>query len=168
MSELLRILKDSWYLVLSILVLLAILFYVKTTTDTSVRWDPLPNPISVPPVTSSLPQRLPVLLEKYSAVWRMPLFTADRVPDAVSQKKASASPAPSFGNVKLTGVVLGGETRVAMLTGPGNLSGSYREGQSLPNGWVVTKIEERKIELGYGQTKQMLELAMLRLPLTVQ
>lgn len=168
MRERLRILRDIWHLVFSIVVLLAVLLYIKTKADISVRWAPVPEPITVQPVISSLPQRLPVLLEKYSAVWNMPLFTAGRVADAVSQKKASASPAPSLGNVKLTGVVFAGKIRVAMLTGQGNLSGSYREGQSLPNGWVVTKIEERKIELGYGQTKQVLELAMLRLPLTVQ
>lgn len=168
MNEWVRILVRSWIFVFLIIVLLTAVVYLNTKADVSLHWNKLPERISFKTSDSSVTQRLPVSLEKYSDVWSMPLFATNRVPDAVSQKTMGALSIPVITNVKLTGIVIADKTRVAMISGPDNLSGRYYEGQSLPNGWVVIKIEERKIELGYGQAKKTLELSLLRLPITMQ
>lgn len=165
MVEHLRLAKALWVWCAVIASLAATLTWSLWFNNSAPQWpEPeLRSEVVEQPAPVSSPVR--IALTQYSAVWQTPLFVSGRQPDNRHTAKPVVPSAPSLENLSLTGIVFGEEVHVAMLKGPGNQIGTYSEGQVLPNGWTLARVEERRIELSYGQTQQILQLVTPRLPI---
>lgn len=114
-----------------------------------------------PEVTTYQPQPT---LQEFRQVWSVPLFNSERHPDAANAEQMIETPTPALDNVLLTGVVIAQELKIALLM-ENNEAFAVREGQALPNGWLVERISERHIELVHGQARQNLVIATPKLPM---
>lgn len=137
---------------------------------TTVEWrSHVRVPAKIPPMADqpeATTYRSQPTLQEYLQVWSAPLFNFERQPDATNAAQLIEAPAPALDNVMLTGVVIAQELKVALLR-VNNAALAMREGQPLPNGWLVERISERQIELVHGQTRQRLEIESPRLPMTL-
>ncbi|WP_213881938.1 hypothetical protein [Pseudomonas sp. dw_358] len=95
-------------------------------------------------------------LADYAATWERPLFNPSRQPDPV----AASAPvmAPSLDGVQVTGIVLTGQTRLVLIK-QGEARFKIKEGDTLPNGWKVTLVGERQVQLIYGSKSATLWLS---------
>lgn len=136
----------------------------------AVQWPEVaarsPAPLAAPPGEAAVPLTPPPL-QDYQQVWLMPLFHAARQPDAANAPVDTFAPAPLLDSVVLTGIVAAQQVRVALLKENTGQALSLKEGQTLPNGWLLERIGERHIELVNGPTRQTLELSTPRLPMTL-
>lgn len=99
-------------------------------------------------------------LQSLSATWQAPLFSTDRTPDrATAQAQAS-----SLAGLTLTGIMLDGELRVAMIKRADGPPLKVHEGQALPNGWKLEKLTARQADFSSDGRTQSLALRALRLP----
>lgn len=103
-------------------------------------------------------------LETYSETWTRPLFNPTRQPDPGKTVPVENAIAPPLDGLKLTGVVFSHGLKIALLKDADGRSFNVREGQALPNGWIIETIESRKIHLVYEQIRQSLAIPVLRLP----
>ncbi|WMD20208.1 hypothetical protein RAS12_26965 [Achromobacter seleniivolatilans] len=106
-------------------------------------------------------------LQTYSAIWERPLFSEQRKPDFQSAAPTDVPP-PGVDDLTLTGVILAPPMRRAWLKQRGGQILSLKEGDLLPNGWSLIRIEDRKIEISYGAHRHILTISSLRLPTSSQ
>lgn len=99
-------------------------------------------------------------LDSLAGTWQAPLFSPDRSPDAaVGQAEAS-----SLSSLKLTGIVLDGDLRVALLKRADGPPLKVQQGQTLPNGWTLEHLTPRDARFVLDGRTQTLSLRALRLP----
>lgn len=164
-----RRLLTAWLPYLLPVLLLSALWLYLVATDAPVEW-PVPDPVSMPLVKqeeiSALADRPHVDLQTYSAVWELPLFADRRLPDP--QDPNAGTLPPALDDLVLTGVIVAPPLRVALLRQSGDQVLSVKEGDVLPNGWSLAHIEEQKVELAYGETRQTLEISSPKLPMSIE
>lgn len=136
--------------------LLALLF---TDIGRSVNWLPADAPRERPTVAA--PRALPTLSAQALAVsWQQSMFSPNRQPDLVT----THGPAASLQGVVLTGVVIDGQARWALLRLADQRRLKLAVGNALVNGWTLSALTPSQATFVYqGQTRQ-LSLAVLRLP----
>ncbi|WPO00201.1 hypothetical protein [Pseudomonas sp. MUP55] len=101
-----------------------------------------------------------VSLDSLAATWKTPLFSPDRSPDhAVVQAQAA-----SLSGLTLTGVLINGELRVALLKRSDGPPLNLHQGQSLPNGWKLDSLTATHAEFSSQGRSQRLALYAPRLP----
>lgn len=168
MSERLYIYKVIGPMVAITLALLALWGLLLNGAGASVQWPAItartPAPLAIATAKVATPRPIS-MLQEYSQVWTLPLFNKERAPDAVNVLQATFASVPVLDNILLTGVVASEEVRVALLKDNSGDVFSVREGQALPNGWVVERIDQRQIELVHGKARQTLQVSSPRLPM---
>lgn len=101
-------------------------------------------------------------VESLSNTWKTPLFSPDRSPDsALRQADAQAS---SLTGLTLTGVIINGSVRVAFVKQSGGPMVKVRQGDSLPNGWVLERLDPLQATFSFDGRSQVLRLSAPRLP----
>ena len=103
-----------------------------------------------PPEAFALPP-----LQSYSAVTERPLFSPGRKP---APPELSSQPATNVSEFVLSGIVITDNEKVALIADAhaGSLA-RYREGQ-IVGGWKLTSIEQDRIVLERGATRQEIKL----------
>ena len=99
-------------------------------------------------------------LESLSGTWQAPLFSTDRSADRSTQQ-AQAS---NLAGLTLTGVMIDGELRVALIKRADGPPLKVHQGQALPNGWKLEKLTPTQADFSSGGRTQSLSLRALRLP----
>ncbi|KPY85385.1 type II secretion system protein N [Pseudomonas syringae pv. tagetis] len=117
------------------------------------------NPIDQKAQTHNAPS---ATLESLANTWKTPLFSPDRSPD-MAVRKADA-PATSLAGLTLTGVIMDGSLRVALIKQASGPALKIRQGDRLPNGWMLDRLEPTQATFQLDGRTQMLRLPALRLP----
>lgn len=99
-------------------------------------------------------------LQSLAPTWQAPLFSTDRTADR-SVGKAQAS---SLAGLTLTGIMIDGDLRVAMIKRADGPPLKVHQGESLPNGWTLEKLTPLQAEFSSDGRTQSLALRALRLP----
>lgn len=99
-------------------------------------------------------------LQSLALTWQAPLFSTDRTADR-SVDKAQAS---SLAGLTLTGIMIDGELRVAMIKRTDGPPLKVHQGESLPNGWKLEKLTPVQADFSSDGRTQSLALSALRLP----
>ena len=125
----------------------------------SPDWLPAAAPRSVAEKSKALTAPS-ATLQSLAPTWQTPLFSTDRTPDR-SVGKAQAS---SLAGLTLTGILIDGELRVAMIKRADGPPLKVHQGQALPNGWTLEKLTALQAEFSSQGRTQTLSLRALRLP----
>jgi general secretion pathway protein N len=134
---------------------------------TATQWPEIatrPQPQAATDAPVIVPWSAPVL-QQYVQVWSSPLFNTGRQPDATNAAPTPIVFVPPLDGVVLTGIVSAQQVKIAMLKDNSGEALAKREGETLPNGWVVERIRERDVELVYGHERQTLKIFTPRLPM---
>ncbi|WLH77581.1 MULTISPECIES: general secretion pathway protein GspN [unclassified Pseudomonas] len=124
------------------------------------QWLPAPAPSARSTAAAKVLAAPQASLESLAGTWQAPLFSPDRSPDrAVGQAQAS-----SLSSLVLTGIVLDGELRVALLKPLDGPALKIHQGQALPNGWRLEHLTPREAHFALDGRTQTLSLKALRLP----
>ncbi|TWD52729.1 general secretion pathway protein GspN [Pseudomonas sp. SJZ131] len=123
------------------------------------HWLPAAAPSNLP--ANAAPQPLPTLTaQALSLSWQQSIFSADRKPDLVSGKGATAA----LQGIVLTGVVIDGQGQWALLRLTNKRTRKLAVGATLEDGWTLSELSPLQATFTYqGQTRQ-LSLPVLRLP----
>ncbi|KPW45930.1 hypothetical protein [Pseudomonas syringae group genomosp. 3] len=100
-------------------------------------------------------------LDSLANTWKTPLFSPDRSPDAAVRK---AEQATSLAGLTLTGVIMDGSLRVALIKQASGPALKIRQGDRLPNGWTLDRLEPTQATFKLDERTQILRLPALRLP----
>ncbi len=124
------------------------------------QWLPAPQPSSASTASAKVLSAPDASLDSLAGTWQAPLFSPDRSPDrAVGQTQAS-----SLSSLVLTGIVLDGDLRVALLKPADGPALKVHQGQTLPNGWHLEQLTPREARFALDGRTQILSLKALRLP----
>lgn len=124
------------------------------------QWLPAPAPSTHAKASAKVLAAPDASLESLAGTWQAPLFSPDRSPDrAVGHAQAS-----SLSSLLLTGIVLDGELRVALLKPADGPALKIHQGQRLPNGWQLEQLTPREARFVLDGRTQTLSLKALRLP----
>ncbi|MGZ9707097.1 hypothetical protein ACXX81_13885 [Pseudomonas sp. GNP013] len=124
------------------------------------QWLPPPAPDARANAAATVLVAPSATLDSLAGTWQAPLFSPDRSPDrAVGQAETS-----SLSSLTLTGIVLDGDLRVALLKRADGPALKVRQGQTLPNGWVLEHLDARTARFVLDGRTQTLSLRALRLP----
>jgi general secretion pathway protein N len=99
-------------------------------------------------------------LQSLAQTWQAPLFSTDRSPDR-SVGKAQAA---NLAGLTLTGIMLDGELRVALIKRADGPPLKIHQGDALPNGWKLEKLTAMQADFSSEGRTQTLSLRALRLP----
>jgi general secretion pathway protein N len=93
--------------------------------------------------------------QSYAVVTERPLFTPSRHP---APTQTSSQPASESSAIVLTGIVIAGDDKVALVadTNAGSLA-RYREGQTI-GGWTLVAIQQDRIVIERGATRREIKL----------
>ena len=124
------------------------------------QWLPEPEPTLHTNASAKVLVAPDASLQSLAGTWQAPLFSPDRSPDpAVGQSENS-----SLSSLMLTGVVIDGDLRVAMLKRADGPPLKIHQGQRLPNGWQLEHLTPREARFVLDGRTQTLSLKTLRLP----
>lgn len=168
MNDYRRLLK-AWLPCLLPVLLLSALWLYLLATEAPVQWPDsvdAPTPVAVQAEAPAQGEPTVVDLQTYSAVWELPLFADQRRPDPLDPN--AGTPPPALDDLVLTGVIVAPPLRVALLRQSGDQVLSAKEGDVLPNGWSLAHIDEQKVELTYGESRQTLEISSPKLPMPIE
>jgi general secretion pathway protein N len=141
-------------------VLGALMVVILSSVGDAPQWLPEPEPTALANTSAKVLVAPDASLESLAGTWQAPLFSPDRSPDhAVGQAQAS-----SLSSLVLTGVVLDGELRVALLKPADGPALKIHQGQALPNGWRLEHLTPRDARFVLDGRTQTLSLKALRLP----
>lgn len=99
-------------------------------------------------------------LQSLSPTWQAPLFSTDRTADRV-MAQAQVS---SLAGLTLSGILIEGELRVALIKRSDGPPLKIRQGQVLPSGWTLQKLTPMQAEFSFDGRLQTLQLHAPRLP----
>ncbi|WP_122499340.1 general secretion pathway protein GspN [Pseudomonas viridiflava] len=101
-------------------------------------------------------------LESLANTWETPLFSTDRSPDkAVGKSDVQVA---SLSGLTLTGVVLDGTLRVALLKQASGPALKVKQGDKLGNGWTLEQLDPMQATFSLDGRTQTLRLPAPRLP----
>jgi len=152
-----------WHAALSALalLLLALLGWLVTAQGQAPQWDEPARPSLPPNVASSISLPPPPALQSLANTWQAPLFSPTRQPDQANRQAPVAK--ASLAGVRLSGVVINGPLRVALLKQDGR-DLSVREGAKLANGWLLKRVDPLSVQFEYQGQAQTLQLPAPRVP----
>lgn len=108
-------------------------------------------------------QRAPeATLESLSNTWKTPLFSPDRSPDR--QVEQANMQATSLSGMTLSGVIIDGSLKVALLKQNDGPPLKIKQGQRLANGWMLDSVEPMQATFSLDGRTQALRLPAPRLP----
>jgi general secretion pathway protein N len=150
----------------ALLVLAALLaVFIALTVGGGFRspdWLPAPEPRDAAENAAPARQAPSATLDSLSNTWKTPLFSTDRAPDAAVRQ--AGAQATSLAGLTLTGVVIDGDTRIALLKQSGGKGLKVRQGDRLPNGWTLEQLDPAQARFGLDGRSEMLRLPAPRLP----
>ena len=124
------------------------------------QWLPPPAPDTRANAATKVLVAPSATLDSLAGTWQAPLFSPDRSPDrAVGQGAVS-----SLSSLTLTGIVLDGDLRVALLKRADGPPLKVHQDQTLPNGWRLEHLTPRDARFVLDGRSQTLSLRALRLP----
>ena len=101
-------------------------------------------------------------LDSLANTWETPLFSTDRSPDkAVGKSDVQVA---SLSGLTLTGVVLDGTLRVALLKQASGPALKVKQGDKLGNGWTLEQLDPMQATFSLDGRTQTLRLPAPRLP----
>ena len=100
-------------------------------------------------------------IDSLSNTWKTPLFSTDRSPDIAVRQNAQAA---SLAGMSLTGVIIDGSMRVALLKQSGGKPLKIRQGDRLPNGWTLELLDPMQATFTLNGRSEVLRLPAPRLP----
>ncbi|MBA1231810.1 general secretion pathway protein GspN [Pseudomonas viridiflava] len=103
-----------------------------------------------------------VALDSLANTWKTPLFSTDRSPDLAVRK--SDVQASSLAGLTLTGVILDGTLRVALLKQASGPAVKIKQGDTLANGWTLDRLDPMQATFSLDGRTQTLRLPAPRLP----
>ena len=112
------------------------------------------TPVHEAPMTS---------VQSLSNTWRTPLFSTNRSPD-VAARQAGAQAASSLTGLTLTGVIIDGSMRVALLKQSNGAALKMKQGDRLVNGWTLERLDPTQATFSLDGRNQILSLPAPRLP----
>ena len=137
-----------------------LMLVILSSVGDAPQWLPDPEPMAAASASAKVLNAPDASLDSLAGTWQTPLFSPDRSPDhAVGQAQAS-----SLSSLVLTGVVLDGELRVALLKPADGPALKIHQGQTLPNGWRLDHLTPRDARFVLDGRAQTLSLKALRLP----
>lgn len=95
-----------------------------------------------------------------AGIWQHPLFSPGRLPDAHGPQ----AQAPALAGMRLSGVLLDGDTRVAYLREGRKPPSKLALGSTLANGWTLTQLSATSATFTRAGQSHRLSLPLLRLP----
>lgn len=141
-------------------VLIGALAWVWLCDESEVQWvqTDAPAPMSIKP--APLPQLAELPLGEREFAWQHPLFSPDRQSDF-----SKAGPGVQrLDGVRLTGVVVDGQTRWALLRLANQRNLKLKQGESLDGGWVLAQVHSGSATFQRQGQTHTLELPVPRLP----
>jgi len=154
-------LRPLEWLLLGVAGLLGLLMVgILSSIGDAPEWLPAPEPDARANATAKVLVAPSATLESLAGTWQAPLFSPDRSPDrAVGQAAVS-----SLSSLTLTGIVLDGDLRVALLKRADGPPLKIHQDQTLPNGWRLEHLTPREARFVLDGRTQTLSLRGLRLP----
>jgi general secretion pathway protein N len=151
--------RNSLVLMVTAVALAGLLASLLAGAGQAVHWLPAEAPRALP--ASAKPQPLPTLSSHDLALtWQQSMFSPDRHPDLATGK----AQATSLQGVVLTGVIINGDARWALLRMGDKHDIKLAVGKNLDNGWTLSAVAPLQATFTHqGQTRQ-LSLPVLRLP----
>lgn len=129
----------------------------------SPDWLPAPEPRAAAGAAGPVQQPPKASLDSLSNTWEAPLFNPDRKPDpAVRQTDTQAI---NLSDLNLTGVIIDGSTRLALIKQSGGKDLKVRQGDRLPNSWTLQQLDPTQATFSLDGRFQVLRLQAPRLPL---
>ncbi|QHF02983.1 MULTISPECIES: type II secretion system protein N [Pseudomonas syringae group] len=101
-------------------------------------------------------------LDSLANTWKTPLFSPDRSPDVAVRKNEVQ--ATSLAGLTLTGVILDGTLRVALIKQASGPALKVRQGDRLANGWTLDQLDPMQATFSLDGRKETLRLPAPRLP----
>jgi general secretion pathway protein N len=144
---------------LAIVLGLLIALILSGTAD-SPDWLPETAPRQVGEDSAKAQSAPGTTLQSLSATWQAPLFSTDRTPDRSTAK----SQASNLAGLTLTGIMIDGDLRVALIKRADGPPLKIHQGQALPNGWTLEKLTPTQADFSSDGRTQTLSLRALRLP----
>lgn len=141
--------------------LLALLAWLLSGPAQAPQWDEPARPGLPASVVSSISLPPPPALQSLANTWQVPLFSPNRQPDLANRQAPVAR--ASLAGVRLSGVVINGPLRLALLKQDGR-DVSVREGARLANGWLLKRVEPLSVQFEYQGQVQTLQLPAPRVP----
>ena len=127
----------------------------------SPDWLPAPEPRDRAGHAAPVHEAPKASLDSLANTWKTPLFSTDRSPDIAVRQNAQAT---SLAGLTLTGVVIDGALRVALLKQSGGKSLKVKQGDRLPNGWTLEQLDPMQATFTLDGRSQALRLPAPRLP----
>lgn len=141
-------------------VLICALAWAWLCDESGVQWvqTDAPAPVSIKP--APLPRLVEVPLSEREVAWQHPLFSPDRQSDL-----SKAGPGvQQLDGVRLTGVVVDGQTSWALLRLANQRNLKLKQGESLDGGWVLAQVHPGSATFQRQGQTHTLELPVPRLP----
>lgn len=127
----------------------------------SPDWLPVPAPRDSAGQAAPVHEAPKASLDSLSNTWKTPLFSTDRSPDIAVRQNAQAT---SLAGLTLTGVIIDGSTRVALLKQSGGKALKIKQGDRLPNGWTLELLDPMQATFSLDGRSEVLRLPAPRLP----
>lgn len=128
--------------------------------EPAVQWTQTDAP-ALAPLTASVAPRLAELpSSEREMAWQHPLFSPDRQPDLSKNR----SDAVQLEGIRLTGVVVDGQTRWVLLRLANQRNVKLKQGEALDSGWVLSQVEAGTATFQRQGQAHTLNLPVPRLP----
>jgi general secretion pathway protein N len=147
------------------LLLLALLGWLLSAPGPAPQWDEPARPDLPANVASAISLPPAPTLQSLANTWQAPLFSPNRQPDQANRQAPVAK--ASLAGVRLSGIVINGPLRVALLKQDGR-DVSVREGAKLANGWLLKRVDPLSVQFEYQGQVQTLQLPAPRVPAAPQ
>lgn len=151
----------EWTLLGTATLLAASIALVLSGSLHSPDWLPVPAPRTPTGPATPVHEAPKASLDSLSNTWKSPLFSTDRSPDIAVRQNAQAT---SLAGLTLTGVIIDGSLRVALLKESGGKPLKVRQGDRLPNGWTLEQLDPMQATFSLDGRSQALRLPAPRLP----
>ncbi|MGY2224942.1 hypothetical protein ACW9IK_19835 [Pseudomonas gingeri] len=156
--------KLSWMMTLFIALLACSGLAMLRGWGTGIEWHPSPDPKPLAAPRAEPVVTAPAPLQSYSDIWNQSLFNQDRASDPIATVQKAEAGAPSLNGLALTGVVISPPLHKVFFKTADGASLGLNEGEALPSGWRVEKIQSDSVSLSYKSTRQELTLPALKVP----
>jgi len=141
-------------------VLIGALAWTWLGVEPDVQWTQTDVPALAPLKPSVAPRMAELPSSEREMAWQHPLFSPDRQPDL-----SNAGPgAVRLEGIHLTGVVVDGQTRWALLRLANQHNVKLRQGEALDSGWVLSQVEASTATFQRQGQAHTLNLPVPRLP----
>jgi general secretion pathway protein N len=141
-------------------VLIGALAWTGLGDEPDVHWTPADRPAPAPIKSTAAASLVALPIGDRQVAWQHPLFSPDRQPDL-----AKAGPgAQTLDGIRLTGVVVDGQTSWALLRLGNQRNVKLKQGEALDSGWVLHQVDAGSATFQRQGQAHTLNLSVPRLP----